>query len=91
MIVCLTVGEANSIEVAQSPSTHSRTTERFSVQAWAPQIKNFHNFWISNFCLFVLIVQNFAVLKRDGSVINFPTEVFSLPSRYKKAKRRIIH
>ncbi len=85
MTVPFTVEEANSIEVAQSPSTHSRTTERFSVQAGTPQITNIPNFW------FVLIVQNFAVLKRDCSEINFPTDVFSLPLRYKKAKRRIIN
>jgi hypothetical protein len=50
--VPFTVEEANSVEVAQSPSTHSRTTERFSVQAWTPQITNFTNFWILIFCLF---------------------------------------
>jgi hypothetical protein len=47
--VCFTVEEANSIEVAQSPSTHSRTTERFSVQAWTPQMTNIPNFLISLF------------------------------------------
>jgi hypothetical protein len=54
--VPFTVEEASSIEVAQSPSTHSRTTERFSVQAWTPQITKIPNF------MFVLIVQIFAVL-----------------------------
>jgi hypothetical protein len=83
--VPFTVEEASSIEVTQSSSTHSRTTERFSVQAWTPQITNIPNF------LFVLIVQNFAVMKRDCSEINFTTDVSSLPLRYKKAKRRIIN
>jgi hypothetical protein len=53
--VPFTVEEANSIEVAQSPSTHSRTTERFSVQALDTTDHKHSQFFVC------LIVQNFAL------------------------------